>query len=202
VETIRGKTSRELHLTELSEKLNGAEQVLLDLGTGDGHFASRMAAQHRDWFVLGLDACRENLHKISRPNSANLLFVIASAQELPCELAGLVSHVTVNFPWGSLLDCLLSGDPCLMDGLAAVSRPGASIEVRLNAGALMEAGTTLECGAEQIYDHAIRSGWQVNAPVLMDRRAPRTFPSTWAKRLAYGRDARAMTISGKKCNVK
>jgi hypothetical protein len=181
----------------LTEKLNSAEQVLLDLGTGDGRFASHMAAQHDDWFVLGLDACRENLHRASRSRAANLLFVIASAQEMPYELAGLVSHITINFPWGNMLESLLSCDPRLMDGLIRVARAGAVIDVRLNAGALLEVGTTLECGADQIYDHAIRSGWRVKAPVLMDQRDLRAFPSTWAKRLAFGRAPRAIEVSGR-----
>jgi hypothetical protein len=83
-----------------------------------------------------------------------------------------------------------------MRGLEAVSCSAASVDVRLNASALTDAGTTLEAGTEKVYTNLLRAGWQVNAPMMMSATVLRTFPSTWAKRLAFGRDPRAMTING------
>jgi len=83
-----------------------------------------------------------------------------------------------------------------MNSLENISSSISSVDVRLNGGALTEAGTALEAGAEQIYNNMLRSGWQINAPVLMNANALRNFPSTWAKRLAFGRDPRAMAMSG------
>jgi hypothetical protein len=125
-----------------------------------------------------------------------MLFVIASAQNLPQEFNGLISHVTVNFPWGSLLESLLAGDPALIDGLSSLARNNACINIHLNGGALAEAGTTLETGAETIYESMSRYGWKLMNPCLMDNRELQTFPSTWAKRLAHGRDPRAMVLRG------
>jgi methyltransferase family protein len=196
METIRGKTSHELNFSGLRERLASYNQVLLDLGTGDGRYVRYLAEHHPRWFVIGVDTCRENLHKHSRAKLPNALFIIAAAQDLPHELRGLSSHLTINFPWGSLLDGLLTADPALMGGLASVSGCVASLDIRLNGGALAEAGTTLEAGAGKIRDNLFRSGWPVKDPVTMDSCALRTFPSTWASRLAFGRDPRAMTISG------
>jgi hypothetical protein len=143
-----------------------------------------------------VDACRENLREHSRSKLTNLLIVIANAQKLPCELNGLISHITINFPWGSLLGSLLKGDSELMRGLESITRSAASIDVRLNGGALAEMRTTLENGAQTIQDNLLQTGWQVQTPVMMDSCSLRKFPSTWAKRLAFGRDPRAMIISG------
>ena len=99
---------------------------------------------------------------------------------------------------GSLLEGLLSGDLCLMNGLASVSRPRAQIEIHLNGGALTEAGSTLDHGAELIYKNMSRHGWDLRTPFRMDHDALRQFPTTWAKRLAYGRDPRAMSLNGKR----
>ena len=118
METIRGKTSLDLDLHELTARLANHNRVHLDLGTGDGRYVRTLADAHPDWFVIGVDACRENLHKHSRAKLQNMLFVIAEAQALPRELHGLVAHIAINFPWGSLLDSLLTGDPALIDGLA------------------------------------------------------------------------------------
>jgi len=197
METIRGRKSLELDFNGLKERLAGYNRITLDLGTGDGRYVCTLAEEHPDWFVIGVDSCRENLREHSQAKLQNMLFVIASAQELPKELNGLISQISINFPWGSLLESLLTDDSRLMNGLEAVSRSVTSVDLHLNGGALAEAGTTLEVGAEKIYDNLIRSGWQINAPTLMNVSALRTFPTTWAKRLAFGRDPRAMSMSGR-----
>ncbi|HEX9386619.1 MAG TPA: class I SAM-dependent methyltransferase [Anaerolineales bacterium] len=196
METIRGRTSLELDFNGLTERLANYKRIMLDLGTGDGRYVRTLAEAHPDWFVIGVDSCRENLREQSQAKLRNLLFVIASAQDLPNELSGLISYITINFPWGSLLQSLLTGDSSLMRGLESISRSNASVDLHLNGGAMAEAGTTLEVGAEKIYDNLIRSGWHVESPVMMNTNALRSFPTTWAKRLAFGRDPRAMALNG------
>lgn len=197
METIRGKTSQLLDLNGLSERLKNYSRVLLDLGTGDGRYVRYLADKHPDWFVIGVDSCRENLRDHSRAKLPNMLFVIARAQNLPQEFNGLISYVTVNFPWGSLLEGLLAGDPALIDGLSSLALKNARIDMHLNGGALAEVGTTLETGAETIYESMSRHGWKLMNPCLMANRELQTFPSTWARRLAHGRDPRAMVLRGK-----
>lgn len=198
METIRGRKSLEIDLNGWKDRLTNYDRIILDLGTGDGRYARSLAEGHPRWFVIGVDSCRENLREHSQVKLGNLLFVIASAQELPQELMGLVSHLTINFPWGSLLESLLSGDPRLIRGLKSVSRARASLDLRLNAGALAEAGKTLEAGTDRIYFNLLQAGWQLEHPVVMDASALKRFPSTWAKRLAFGRDPRAMMLSAQK----
>jgi 16S rRNA (adenine(1408)-N(1))-methyltransferase len=196
METIRGRTSLEVDFNGLKERLAGYNRILLDLGTGDGRYVHTLAEEQPDWFMIGVDSCRENLREYSRSKLQNMLFVVASAQSLPTELNGSACHITINFPWGSLLESLLTGDSKLMSGLESVSNSATSIDLRLNGGALAEAGTTLETGAEKIYDHLIRSGWQIERPVMMNGNALKNFPTTWARRLAHGRDPRAIILSG------
>ena len=196
METIRGRKSLELDFNGLMDRLANYKRITLDLGTGDGRYVRTLAEEHPDWFIIGVDSCRENLREHSQVKLQNMLFVIASVQNLPTELNGLFSQVTVNFPWGSLLESLLSNDSNLICGLKSVSRSTASIDLRLNGGALAEAGTTLEAGTQKIYDNLIRSGWQIERPVVINANALRSFPTTWAKRLAVGRDPRAIILSG------
>ena len=198
METIRGKKSLEIGWNEWKDRLVHYDRIILDLGTGDGRYARTLADRHPRWFVIGVDSCRENLREHSQAKLNNLLFVIASAQELPQELIGLISHLTINFPWGSLLESLLSGDPKLLHGLKSISGAKASLDLRLNGGALAEAGKTLEAGTDRIYYNLLQSGWQLEHPVMMDASALKRFPSTWAKRLAFGRDPRALMLSGQK----
>ena len=196
METIRGRKSLDIDFDRLTDRLANYNRIILDLGTGDGRYVRTLADRHPDWFIIGVDSCRENLHKHSQAKLRNMLFVIASAQTLPWELNGLVSHITINFPWGSLLGSLLRGDRDLMHGLESISRSTASLGLRLNGDALAEAGTTLEAGAEKIHSNLLCAGWRVNDPIPMDTRALRSFPTTWAKRLAFGRDPRAVILNG------
>jgi hypothetical protein len=117
---------------------------------------------------------------------------------LPCEFEGLFSHVTINFPWGSLLEGLLGWDARLMQGLTSVSGPKARIEIHLNSGALAEAGSNLENGVGIICENLSRCGWDLRPPHPLDQDILKKFPTTWARRLAYGRDPRAVILSGRR----
>lgn len=196
METIRGKTSLNMDSTELHARLSNYHRILLDLGTGDGKFAFCHAGHFPDHFVIGVDACRENLHEYSRATLPNLLYVIANAQSLPPELHGRVSRLTINFPWGSLLQSLLDGDAHLMRGLESVLGADARLEVRVNGGALAEAGWQLESGVEQIRANLQSAGWSFAKPTPLSSDRLRKFPSTWAKRLAFGRNPRAFEMNG------
>lgn len=196
METIRGKASLDLDLTEFNARRANYKRISLDLGTGDGRFAYSLAEGNSDHFIIGMDSCRENLREYSRARLPNLLFIIANAHSMPHELNGLVSQVTINFPWGSLLDGLLSAETSLMRGLESVASSFALFDIHLNGGALAEHGWHLDDGAEKIYKNLICCGWQTCEPVSMGVNELRTFPTTWARRLAHGRDPRAIKISG------
>jgi 16S rRNA (adenine(1408)-N(1))-methyltransferase len=198
MESIQGKHALFITAAELYARLTGYQQVLIDLGTGDGRFVEHVARTRPDCFAIGLDACRENLREASRRALRNTLYGIANVLALPEELRELATEVTINFPWGSLLEGLLTGEAALLDGLAELARPGAHLTVRLNGGALAEAGWSLYDGAVQIQRRLNATGFTLDKPVELDAGALRQLPTTWAKRLAFGRDPRALTLSGKR----
>ena len=197
MESIRGKTPHKLTTDEFSRRIAGYENIWLDLGTGDGRFVRHMSAQNHQDFFIGLDACRENLRENSRDCLANALYLIASAQSLPAGLDGLADQITINFPWGSLLRSLLEGDTALLDGLTRIARPDAELTIRLNGGALAEAGWTLEAGTWRVYDSLQSTGCQTRQPQPLGAADLRACPTTWARRLAVGRDPRGWMISAR-----
>jgi 16S rRNA (adenine(1408)-N(1))-methyltransferase len=195
VECIRGKISAEIYMDRLARGVAGYGDVLIDIGTGDGRYVLHVARTRPNWFALGVDACRENLRKASRKAPSNTLYVIANALALPRELDAMASKVTINFPWGTLLTGLLDGEPRLLEGLLAIARPGAALEIRLNAEALTEAGYTLESGGARVRQALDNGGFAVVDDLLwLDARRLRRCQTTWAKRLAYGRDPRAVCL--------
>jgi 16S rRNA (adenine(1408)-N(1))-methyltransferase len=192
MEIIRGKHASYIDAL----RLDGYTKVHLDLGTGDGRFVQQLAQKQPDWFVIGVDACRDNLHEVSRRAPENALFVIANAQRLPVELRGLAAQVTIHFPWGSLLEGLLEADPALLAGLMEITRPDAELAVYLNGGALAEAGWSLEEGAEQVRQVLSCSGFTMHRSLNLTASELKAYPTTWAKRLAFGRDPRAVCLAG------
>lgn len=196
MEIIRGKHASFINFAQLTQVIAGRENIHIDIGTGDGRFVRHIAETDPARFVIGIDACRENLHDVSRRAPSNVLFVIANASALPAELYGLASTVSINFPWGSLLEGLLSNDANLMAGLGMIARPNAAVEVRLNSGALAECGWSFEAGVEQVRQSLMLNGFNLRPSITLTAGDLRACPTTWAKRLAYGRDPRAMFLRG------
>ena len=196
MEIIRGKYTSFIDTQVLTEAVAGYSSIHIDIGTGDGRFVQNTAQSKPQTFVIGLDACRENLHKVSQRAPMNSLFVIANARNMPSELYGLATHITINFPWGSLLEGLVNSDVSLLAGLMAIAQPKTELEIRLNGGALATAGWELEAGAERVQQVLAGNGFAMRSARMLTANDLQSCATTWAKRLAFGRDPRAMYLRG------
>ncbi|MCI0697067.1 class I SAM-dependent methyltransferase [candidate division KSB1 bacterium] len=111
--------------------------MVIDIGTGDGLFVSLSARQNPDKFFIGIDANASALVKLSekihrkpaKGGLANVLFVQAAVEDLPCELNGVASEVHVNFPWGSLLRTVAAGDCDSLSNLRRICAPEAELKI-------------------------------------------------------------------------
>lgn len=193
MEILQGRRALPLDAPGIAERLARSARVLVDLGCGDGRFVQHCATSDAALIAVGVDACREQLRAAARRPPPNALFVIAGAEALPPELDGAATMLTVNFPWGSLLGGLLAGNT-VVGGLARLTRPGAQVEIRLNAGALVEAGFGLEDGVERVRQVLGGAGFAARQPAWWGPAQLRAFPTTWARRLAFGRDPRAAEL--------
>jgi len=194
MESIQGQRAMRIDAPELHGRMAGYQEVLLDIGAGDGRFVRQIAAACPARFAIGVDTCRENLRANSRAAMANALYLIADARALPGALDRTATQITINFPWGSLLSGLLAGQAILLERLAAVARPGALLELRLNAGALAEEGWLLEDGGERIRQALHEAGFHMRPAITFGPDELRACPTTWARRLACGRDPRGLYI--------
>jgi 16S rRNA (adenine(1408)-N(1))-methyltransferase len=196
MEILRGKQTSFISTNTFTDILCAYDSLHLDLGTGDGRFVQHRAQSSPRCFVVGVDASRDNLRAVSRRAPANALFIIANAEALPPALAGRAAGITVNFPWGSLLTGLLAAESAVLAGLRAAAQPGAGLDIRLNAGALAEAGWSLAEGAAQAQMALAATGFLMRPPAHVTAAELRAFPTTWARRLAFGRDPRALHLRG------
>jgi hypothetical protein len=198
MEIMRGKKTSFIDTSTFASQLEGYASIHMDIGTGDGRFVRHLAQTNSRRFVIGLDACRENLQGATRRAPANTLFVIANAYALPLELTGIATHITINFPWGSLLEGLVSHDATLLANLARIAQAGTELEICLNAGALKEIDCSLEAGAIRVRNGLAKCGFIMQSPLELVAHDLKSYPTTWAKRLAFGRDPRAVYLRGRR----
>lgn len=191
---IVGKQVRQMDAAAVADWTARYPATTIDLGAGDGRFVRHLASRQPGLGVIGVDLCAANLALAARAATANALFVVADALALPDELGRVATRVTMNFPWGSLLRGLLSGHPGLIEGLGAVGRGAATVEISLNAAAFAASGWTLEAGGERVAAVLRGAGAEVGPPRILGPAQLRRCPTTWAKRLAFGRDPRAIQI--------
>lgn len=189
MQLIVGKRPQPTHVSSIAEWARAYRNLEIDLGTGDGAYVRHRAMRAPSTAVLGVDACAANAVENARRAPENAHFVILDALALPAELASLASRIIINFPWGSLLRSLLSGDERLLSNLAHCSA-----EIRVNAGALAEQGYDYETGIETIRQNLRSLSPTKLAVEHLDRAALRMIPTTWSKRLAFGRDPRAVAF--------
>ena len=194
---INGKTTRQLDAAEVAAWVAKHSDITIDLGAGDGRFARNLARRRPEGGAIALDLCEANLRGALRTAPGNALFVVADALSIPAELGGVANRVTVHFPWGSLLRGLVQGEPELLAGLEAIARGRAALDVVLNGGALTELGLPLEAGVERAAASLRQIGAKVGQPRVIGPAELRGCPTTWAKRLAFGRDPRAVRIGVK-----
>lgn len=194
MECAHGKQRVVIDRAALAARAAAYPSTWIDLGTGDGRYVQHLAGALPHWLVVGVDACREQLRASSGVQRPNALFAIANALDLPHELDDLAHQVSINFPWGSLLNGLVEGNTSLLDGLGRVSRPGAVLELRLNGGAFAELGLTASAGAARVSDVLTAAGWRCAAPARIEAQQLRSFATTWSRRLAHGREPWAIGL--------
>ena len=192
MEWIEGTRRRALDRQALLARAAGYPYVWLDLGTGDGRYVTHLAAALPRWLVVGVDACREPLRERSRKAGPNTLFVVANALALPAELDGIAHRVSINFPWGSLLRAVATGDRPVLQNLRQACSPGALLEVIIGLDPERDRTEVLRLGLEPMtvayIDSTLKpryreAGFEMrDRGVLPDEAWPR-LQTTWAKRL-------------------
>lgn len=177
------------------------QTIHIDVGTGDGRYALHLARREPSLGVVGLDTCLDHLAVHHRRVPANLRFVTADARAIPAALAGRAALLSINFPYSVLLTGLLAGDAALLESIAAALAPGGHLEVRINARALAETGHTLSDAGIRV-ERAFRTiGLGRITTTTLEADELRRFPSTWAKRIGFGRDPRAALITARMADV-
>ena len=179
--------------------------VIVDIGTGDGEFVYKLAKQHPDRFIIGIDPSHVGLTRISSRISRkpikgglkNALFVLGSIEDLPYELEGVANQVFINFPWGTLLKSVVLGEDTMWDSLKRLCMKGAFIDVLVNSQPEIEEAELNKVGIPEINNSYLtetmipklgKKGFRLICIENVEKNNLKNYPSNWAKKLSYGRE--------------
>lgn len=172
----------------------------MDVGTGDGLFVYNCARQDPQTFFIGIDANRRPLEKIShkiyrkpaKGGLPNLLFLQAAADTFPDELNRIASEVHVNFPWGSLLRGVATGDETVLMDLRRICAPNAllrvvvSLDLEVDRTEIDRLGLpplTVDYVNDSLAAKYSEAGFQIVETESLSQAALRALHTSWARRL-------------------
>jgi 16S rRNA (adenine(1408)-N(1))-methyltransferase len=121
------------------------------------------------------------------------VFVVASAEAVPPDLAGRVDELTIQFPWASLLRGTLALDGPAAAGIAALLAPAGRVVALVAPAAKDRLGAGMPTAADLLdgAGPALAARWAAHG-LTVDRLRTATAGeiatsgSSWAKRLLAG----------------
>jgi 16S rRNA (adenine(1408)-N(1))-methyltransferase len=183
-----------------------ATRVVVDLGAGDGRAVGVRARLEPGALVIGIDANAAAMAEASRRAARgrggqrdrlpSVLFVVAAAERPPVELASIADELSITMPWGSLLRGALALDPAAATGIASLIAPGGRTAILVSAIEKDGLGLGTLDGVDEatLATRWAEHGLQLRSFRLATAEELVASGSTWAKRLAAGRERPAWRI--------
>lgn len=134
--------------------------------------------------------------RVARAGLTNVIYVRASIEDPPAELVGVADRVTAILPWGSLLAAFARPVVPLLENVRRLCAPGAALTVVLGVDPERDRAEALRLGLpvldDEHFEGALAEGYAAAGFTVTSVRALTAeelarWPSTWAKRLAFGR---------------
>lgn len=180
-------------------------RVLIDVGTGDGVCIWRHARTHQDQFCIGIDSNRSNLQqisekihrKISKGGAPNALFIEAAVEDLPSELENIAEMVQIQFPWGSLLHGIATGDQHVLSNLHRICRCDALLKVIISLDPLKDCAELTRLGIpkfdldyvkNELTAKYEKAGFEILYANVMSEQDYSRLQSSWAKRIHQNKE--------------
>jgi hypothetical protein len=179
--------------------------VIVDIGTGDGEFVHAIAKDNPDRFIIGIDPHNKGLDKssarvykkASKGGLDNALFVLANIEALPKELNNIANQVFINFPWSGLLKGIVLVEDDTWRNIKRICKTGAYIDILFSYQQNGEIGEAEKLGipfldlpyiTDIMAPKLAEKGFRVTETRTVDPEKIKDYPSSWAKKLGYGRD--------------
>ena len=130
--------------------------------------------------------------RTGKGGAPNVVFLQAAVEELPDELTGIADEVHVQFPWGSLLKAVATGDALILKSLRRLCRKGARLEVLVGLDPARDFSELERLGLPELsarhLENDLVPAYEANGFVVADYGMPGSsewpqIESTWASKL-------------------
>jgi 16S rRNA (adenine(1408)-N(1))-methyltransferase len=213
---VEGRKLVDMDADAFDELAGRYARVVVDVGTGDGLFAYRLATRDPSTLHVGCDPVADNMVEVSqrsrrnpsRGGVDNLMLVVASVEDPPDELRGCAAQVYCVLPWGRLMAGLVTGDEEILRGVRAFAQDAAPVLVYLNVE-VWDRDTPLHVQdlpalTPAHVEEVLTPAYARNGIRLLSHRdaAPREIAelrSTWARRLTHAGRGRFIRLEGVAC---
>jgi 16S rRNA (adenine(1408)-N(1))-methyltransferase len=143
------------------------------------------------------ESSQKTIAKPERGGVTNALFVGANVESLPLELSALASEITINYPWGSLLQTLVTPDVAILKDMACLAKPGASLQILINLSVFENPEYCQKLGLPELtleransvlpWDYR-EAGIDMKSIRILDQASPNR--TTWGQKLTKGSGSR------------
>lgn len=213
---IIGKKTIERDSSWLENQITGFDQVVADIGTGDARFAYDYAKSHSDTFVIAIDADAQAMQELSakadkKPPKGglnNFVAIWAAAESLPVELKNKISHIYINFPWGSLLGGVAKAEELILRNISAVAAKDAKLEINFTYHQTYEPTVVSELELPELNQENINLltqkylefGWKLISAVKLNNSEIGELSQSWAKRITSQRQREVWNLKLERIN--
>lgn len=211
---VKGKNIVEISGDELKNLIAGFEKIVVDLGTGDGKFAYNYAKKNPNCFVIGIDAVSELMEEISRKidkkpakgGLENIIYICSAVESLPDELSNIADEIHINFPWGSLLNGVIKGNPEILSNIKKIAKNSESTfkcyttysrkyeETMINENNLPD--LSMEYIQNELTEVYKKYGLIIEEVNILTSEEKKNLQSSWVKKLLDKRQRDVYSFSG------
>jgi 16S rRNA (adenine(1408)-N(1))-methyltransferase len=133
--------------------------------------------------------------KPSKGGLPNAMFVQAAVEALPEELNGIADEIHINFPWGSLLRVVATGDQDILRSLRRLVVPHGVLEIiigldperdKAEIERLHIPDVTSESVCSKLISQFEIAGFELVESRRLDRSEWSCMETSWAKKLSPG----------------
>lgn len=130
---VKGNKTEEINKKSFKNLIRTSQEIVIDLGTGDGRFVYAYARENPNSFVIGIDPNQKQMSifskKVNKERLENTLFAVGSIEKIPERLKEIADKVYVNFPWGSLLGGIATSKSSIIKNISSLLKPKGILEI-------------------------------------------------------------------------
>lgn len=197
---IAGDKKKEIDKQSFENLCKKFQKVILDVGTGDGRFIYKNALKDEKTLYIGMDPADQQLKifskKVNKKRLNNSLFVLGSIENTPPELFSNIDKISINLPWGTLLEKIVKSENSSVNNLYNLLKDQGEIEVIFGYLPELEPNETKrldlpkingEIGVQQTFS-SFKRHFNIIEMLRLTKKDLGKLETTWAKKLKFGND--------------